>query len=318
MIQALEALGLRVKVLDWEVFAAHPGLSEDAFWWIDSLFLDTCLKMPGLPWAQMGLLVHHLPIFEQATLTSEPAVLEAAGRPLQAFQAFWATSELTRNLLIKMGMGHRPIICIPPAFSGTPMPLPPNQGPLKAVMVANLIPRKGILAFLKTLGTCLSGCETFSLEVIGSPHLDPDYARACTQWVGQHPLLADSVRFIGALPHPQVMEHLASADVFISAATMETFGMAVDEATHMQVPVLALDRGYIARHFQEESAGFLHDTMEGLCKHLLIFIDAPDSLRALQKTNKSSPPSAYTWEQAARQYVREWEHLQQHGTRGSI
>ena len=54
------------------------------------------------------------------------------------------------------------------------------------------------------------------------------------------------IHFAGSLSREQVQEKLQTATLYLSTSSMETFGMALQEAKAFGLPILALKAGYTA------------------------------------------------------------------------
>src|SRR5581483_5661898 len=108
--------------------------------------------------------------------------------------------------------------------------------PLRALAVGNLIPRKGLRELLRALA---SRPAELVLDLVGRADLDPAYAAECAALAARD----RRVRLVGPVAHGGMSAIYASHHVLVSAATMETYGMALAEARAHGLPILALDRG---------------------------------------------------------------------------
>ena len=172
------------------------------------------------------------------------------------------------------------------------------------MMVANLVPRKGILDFLKELLAQQDAWGEFNVQIVGSFEINPVYARACQKFVATHPHLDERIQWTGALPHPEVLQLYPQNHVFISTAHMETFGMAIQEAKEMGLPLLVLNAGYAAQHIQEGKNGYGFAEMKELVRALLAFSRNQSAREALKRTAwEHRSGSAYTWDDAAQKFI---------------
>ena len=124
--------------------------------------------------------------------------------------------------------------------------LPRAEGARPAFLcVGSLIPRKNVVRLARAFATLGDGTLTF---------------------VGDGPLRADveavpRVRVVGAVPHSEVVEHLARADVICQPSLIEPFGQAILEA-------LACGRSVVATRvggppeFVTPTAGILVDPLD--------------------------------------------------------
>src|SRR5262249_10204721 len=114
------------------------------------------------------------------------------------------------------------------------------------ILVANLVAGKGVLPFLEALAPHLRAGAPVALTVIGSLAMDSVYAAACQERVAREPALAAAVRFVGPLPHAEVLARLDASDLLVSPSRMESFGLALAEARALGVPIVARAGGNAA------------------------------------------------------------------------
>jgi glycosyltransferase involved in cell wall biosynthesis len=93
-----------------------------------------------------------------------------------------------------------------------------------------------------------------TLTLIGNGHAHEEY-RALAQ-AGHH---GDRVLFPGEVPHDQLIDWYAWADLFLYTSLSETFGNVVNEALWCGLPVVALD----------DRMGVAHQVTDGLNGHLI-------------------------------------------------
>jgi glycosyltransferase involved in cell wall biosynthesis len=229
------------------------------------------------------LLVHHLPSLEPGLPPADPTLgTEAAA--LARCRAFVATSPFTARLLVSRGFPADRILTLTPATptpATTPAPARRYLPPLRALMVGNLIPRKGVLALLEALAPRLAEGDDFTLDMVGRTDSDPGYAGACAALIAADARLRAHVHLRGSVPHARMSEHYAGASLFVSAAEMETYGMALAEARAQRLPILALDRGHVASHLADGHPGRLLPTQSALADALLELARAPLQMAAL-------------------------------------
>jgi len=168
-------------------------------------------------------------------------------------------------------------------------------------MVANLCARKGVLELLEELAGG-GDLPAFSLQVVGS-ELEPDYAARCRDHLAAHPGLGERVQLLGPRPAGDMDQLYLDADLFLSAAAMETFGMAVREAMTAGLPVLLRAGGFSGRHLEGQGAGSVHADVPRLAAALLELLRDPRALQALQLEARAHRPPARGWDQVAREVV---------------
>lgn len=122
-----------------------------------------------------------------------------------------------------------------------------------AIIVARLTRQKRVDLALRAWGTIVAGRPRLRLTVLGDGPERGSLERLASQ-LG----LADSVRFLGAVPPERVPDYLATADVMLFPAHGEGFGLAAAEALMAGVPVVACwDGGGVLDVVPESGAGRL-------------------------------------------------------------
>ncbi len=245
------------------------------------------------------LLVHHLEsLYPPKGWTSLDFFNQKERAQLNAFDGFITSSPYTTSYLSAANLGHKPILTITPAIDFIPkinLSLP--QCPLKIILVANIIKRKGILPFLQQLSA--KKANNIDIKIIGSPDFEPAYAQKCIQ-LGQS---LNNIHFLGSLPQKEVIRLYEQSDLFISTSYMETYGMAIQEAVAHGLPLLLLDGGNVKNHLQNNN-GLLCQTIETLIDHLLILSKSPMRIGELKHNAlELAQIPTRTWSDAALELV---------------
>lgn len=309
LTDALKALEAPVAVIDWETFLDE---SREGTFWIDTLYMNQWAKKSIRREGQtIGLLVHHLESLyppegmdsEQYFETHEKAILEQ-------FDAFLVTSPFTKEYLIRRGCAHCPIWVVPPGTEEHSTGARAAEEGLHAIMVANLIERKGILEWLRLLAAVEDVIESpkmgidFQLTIIGSGELEPEYAATCHQLLTESEGLKGRVHLAGPRSHAEVMTAYSQSNLFVSTARMETFGMALQEALSSGLPILALNGGHVQAHVQQGLNGYLFHSLDALRDTFLGLARVPIfRQRLLEGAASCRPDPAYDWQAASRLYL---------------
>ena len=304
LIAALSAEGCDVRVSSFDGFVESTGNREPGHYFVDTLFLQRCV---GLSIADLDvhLLVHHLPAMSPPVPGGSAESLVAEQRvALQLFGGFLVTSEYTRDYLVEQGIGPESVVVVMP---GVEVPVPrtvPEEGKLVVLIVANLIQRKQVLLLLESLVQVVGLAHTLRLRIVGGEDLEPDYASACQNLVREEPILTGRVEFVGTLSHDDTMAEYARADLFVSAASMETFGMALQEAVAAGLPVFAVKGGFVASHVRDGVNGRVFADCRTLAHAMRELSEDREELRSLQRSAPLvTPLGERSWAAAARRFV---------------
>ncbi|MDQ4129502.1 MAG: glycosyltransferase family 4 protein, partial [Actinomycetota bacterium] len=128
------------------------------------------------------------------------------------------------------------LACIPPGWSGDPLPHTGGGDRPTVVCVAKLRPEKGHDLLLAAFALVRQEVPNARLVLVGDGDLRPALESQA------HELgLTEAVEFAGAVP--SIWTYLAAADVFALASETEAFGMAIVEAMGAGLPVVAPDVG---------------------------------------------------------------------------
>lgn len=254
---------------------------------VDSLFLG---ELPRL--APCHLLAHYLPALVEGR-SSLDAVERAA---LLAADGFVVPSPYMHYTLDRLAPQPRPAVVIAPAVVLDPRVAASPERLPGAIVVANVIPAKGILELLTGIAARRG---RLALTVIGSTSIAPQYLAACQ-------LAAPWVRFLGERSHQETLRLVAGADFFVSASRMESFGIALAEARSLGVPIVARDGGNVSAHVDEESGGELVSSDDALAEACIRLAGNTQELARRQRAARAHRTKlpARTWDDAAAEFLR--------------
>jgi len=289
-----------VRTLTPAEFQRKIAAGEAGDYFVDTLNLaDAEVLERKVPGQRALLVVHHLPSLEPGMSPENPAiVLERVTLPL--FDAFVATSPLTAELLARRGFARERIRIVEPGLPAVELGPPSVESPYRALLVANLIPRKGVRELLFALAARTLPTDPFTLDIVGRVDIDPAYAETVGRVITRSSTLAERVRWQPAVAYDAMGVHYRSASVLLSAASMETFGMALAEARAYGVPILAFDGGYAKHHFEDGVNGRLFDSIEALADEFLRLVRDAAAMRALfESARRTATPGPSTWDRAA-------------------
>ena len=241
-------LGARHQVSLEQFLAGPPAalkLDPEDVLVLDSLFLgqaDPPAWLESLG-SQLVLLMHYRP-------SANPHLTDAERLAFQARERAWA--DLARGAIVSGGrlanelaqeLNLHCTVATPGVSSwfrqSRPESAPPLSAdrPLEILTVGALVRTKGQLELVRSLAT-LTDRRALRLTLLGDPGGDPDYVQELRDAAGDLEL-----RFTGDLDSERVAEHLAQADLFVSASRFESYGMSVAEAAASGLPILGFDVG---------------------------------------------------------------------------
>jgi glycosyltransferase involved in cell wall biosynthesis len=311
LVAALQALG-SVRVLDLSApeLGAALGATENV--WVDSLYLTAVPALKRQARGRLGLIVHYLPSFVALGRVAASAELSPAERAaLRSADAFLVTSAFMRDALEALvAPNQKPIFVVEPGSRAELALAPGDAAELRAVLIGNLVPGKGIEPWLRALAAALAESDRLHVSIVGSLVAEPDYAASCQRLVLESPLLARCVSFLGPLSPSETWALLARAGVFVSASRMESFGMALSEAKVMGVPILARAGGNTAAHIDRNAGGELVATDAELARACLEMARDPTLLRERVTRARAHAPRAKSWHSAAEGFAAQlaaWE-----------
>jgi glycosyltransferase involved in cell wall biosynthesis len=272
LTSALRSAGVDVKVVD------RRGERGDGLCFVDSLYIDDVPRF-----APCHLLAHYLP-----ALVEGRDVLSASERAaLIAVDGFVAPSAFMADALARLAPEPRPLVVVAP---GIEIDHAERARTSRAVLVANLVPGKCVLPFLRALAPA-----RVALAVVGSLERDPAYAAACRA--------ADStVAFLGELSHAETLSQIAASDFLVSSSRMESFGLALAEARALGVPIVARAGGNARAHVDEAAGGCRCDTDEALAAECVRLARDRVELDRRRRAALAHRPPTRTWADAARDF----------------
>lgn len=276
LVDAIHVEGGSVSHISYEQF--KTSASDKTCYVFDTIYFESIQK-DGLavPSGSIGL-IHHLeslyPLSEKVFALNDLPVL-------QKFAGFVVSSHFTKSYILSHGLDS-PIVVIEPAFHVSKRSTIPQKGKLNALMVNNIVPRKGILPFLKALAYEKMP-PYYRLQIVGDLNSDPAYARSCMEIVRQDSLLKRTVKFKGLQDDLTLKKMHEKSSLFVSASYMETFGMAIQEASVHGLPLLVLEGGNAANHVVEGRNGWAEKSMEKLVKRFAGLANNPDLVIEIQQ-----------------------------------
>ena len=305
--QLIDALKLETErpIYIWTIDELRTQFStlEKGVFFVDTLYLEAItryllIKKEG---QQFHLIVHHLgSLFPPETYTSDTYFEEKEKRILPLFDGFLTSSQYTANYLKERQLTQKSLV-LPPALSSLPKNIPLRKSlPIKAIIVANVVKRKGILPFLQAFQKQYSKepLPHLSIAIVGGWTIEHGYGHICKTLVANNPALAQSIHFLGSQSQQAMQAIYRNSNLLISTSFFETYGMALQEAVAWKLPIIAIAGGNIANHIEVGTNGYLVENTEALVQQLWTIARQKEKLQQLLK-------STYHWEGKVEQTWRE-------------
>lgn len=310
LIAGLRENGAIIKVMDLVEFKEQLIAQLQGHYFFDTLYFTQLEQVftRKSKQVQFWLIVHHLEsLYPPKNWTALNYFQQKEYPSLIQFDGFLTSSQFTADYLTTNFLSQ-PKIVIPPAIDYLPNTnFTRKTIPIKALIVANLVERKGILPFLQKLNTSslIQQPNQLQIQLIGSATIEKVYAQKCITFFNKNPALQKMVSYEGQLSSVQLHSYYQESNLFISTAFMETYGMALQEARAFRLPILGLDGGNVKHHILQSSTGYLAKDLNNLIHQLENLVSTPNSLAILQKYINENAPTFDTWKQAGVQLIHQ-------------
>ncbi len=164
-----------------------------------------------------------------------PAGQRVASRALGGASAVIAVSDYLRDCLLQLGLASDPVVIGNPVAVDRFRPVADRRdGTGRLVSVGRLEEDKRPLLLLEAVARARARAPHLRLEMVGDGPLR-DAVLPYARRLG----IAEAVTLTGQLSPEQVARRVATADAFVTATQVETFGVAIAEAIAAGTPVVA-------------------------------------------------------------------------------
>ncbi|CAN5782319.1 glycosyltransferase family 4 protein [soil metagenome] len=187
-------------------------------------------------------------------------LLSRRGRAVQR-QVLWRASAVTGGSGYILDLA-RAVTRRPSGYELVPLPVDPMFRPLadrpllpnaeqpRLLHAASLIPVKDQATLLRAFALLLEALPGATLDVAGE---DPFGHRSVLEKLTVELAVADRVRFLGRVPHAEMLSHYQQADLFLLSSLHESQAMVVLEAAACGLPTVGSAVG-VVRDLAPESA----------------------------------------------------------------
>jgi glycosyltransferase involved in cell wall biosynthesis len=244
-------------------------------------------------------MVHELPSVAESATGKEREYEE----PLLRSDRLISVSEIGGSILEDRGVPAQRIRVVPPGFDRFPTDggAPVSGGTLRALCVAQWIPRKGILDLVQAWA--LRERPGASLELVGETDADPVYAASVNAAIAD--MSDTSIVVRGPVDDARLGDAYAAADLFVLPSRYEGYGIVYAEALAHGLPVVACKVGPVPELVGEEAALLVPPgDVEALSRALdLLLRDAAlrDRMSAAARRRTGELPR---WEDTAAGFLR--------------
>ncbi len=224
--------------------------------------------------------------------------------PLLRADCLIAVSGHGGSILEDRGIPAGRISVVPPGFDRLPKgggkELPVRDSTVRALCVAQWIPRKGILDLVRAW-TLHERPET-SLELVGETDADPAYAASV------HAAMAApdaSIAVSGPVDDAALGVAYAAADLFVLPSRYEGYGVAYAEALAHGLPVIACNVGPVPELVGEETALLVPPgDVEALSGALDLLLEDPALRDKMSDAARRRAKELPRWEDTAAGFLR--------------
>ncbi|MEQ9488187.1 MAG: glycosyltransferase family 4 protein [Alphaproteobacteria bacterium] len=246
-------------------------------------------------------LVHH-PLADETGLSPEAQKrhFERERTSLTHARCVIVSSPFTKIRLQDFGVDPEACFVVEPGIDDAPFndvrPAPPHP---RLLYVASLTERKGHLDLFKALQSLQR--DDWSLNIVGPDDLSPEYG---TKVLEAAKPFGEKVRFHGALPEAALADLYRSADLYVSPARYEGYGMALATAVVYGLPIVAVNGGAVASTPAGKAARLVSvDDIHGLAQALQQAMKDPTERARLSQQSRAARMLLGGWMEAGQDFL---------------
>ena len=181
-------------------------------------------------------------------------------------------------------------------------PVERPSGPLRLVTAMRLAKRKRPAALINVVARAeaMAGQGAITLTILGE---GPERGRV-ERHVREHDL--GWVRLPGRVPREELSERYAAADVYLSPARLESFGIAALEARTVGLPVIGRSGSGVGEFVRDGVNGLVVSSDSEMASSIASLATDLTRVAEMRAWNVAHPPEQ-DWSQVARLAVQEYE-----------
>ncbi len=286
-VNPLAPLAMRDRLASFDVAHVHMGVVSPFA--VDAAFLT---RRIGLPTA----MTWHCMLDRFAAVVS---LLGVVRRWASAGMAMSAVSDVAAAPLRRV-VGDAGAVSVLPngidVATWRPHGPRPDDGVVRFVTAMRLANRKRpvpLMRVMREVRALVPADREIALEVLGD---GPDRG-GVERYLAEHGM-SSWVSLPGRVPRSSVRDRYATADVYISPARLESFGIAALEARTSGLPVVARSGSGVSEFVDDGVNGFLADDDQAMAAALARLV-SDDELRARMRAHNLDQPPAQDWPRVA-------------------
>lgn len=215
------------------------------------------------------------------------------------------TSQVMARAVERLAQPDMPIHVVPfgvdlDRFEPRPHPKSPDE-PLVIGSVKSLEKLYGIEYLLRAFGSLFNQNGDLRLVIVGD-----GTQRPVLESLASELQIAEPSRFVGRVPHEQVIRYLHEMDIFVVPSLQESFGVAAVEAAAAGLPVVASNVGGLPEVVVDGETGFLVPPadVEALSGRLSQLSADPALRQRMGQAGRAFVKAHYDWQVNATQMER--------------
>jgi len=172
------------------------------------------------------------------------------------------------------------------------------------ISVGRLISGKGFEFLIDGFNEAIKEVQNLKLIIVGDGVLKSKLEKKVTEFKIQ-----DKVIFAGRINHKELPKYYSSADIFLLCSLYESFSIVVLEAKATELPIIAVNAGFLPMLTKDGVNGFLVDygNLESLKEKILYLAKNPNIRERMGKLNRQEVIEKYSWEETAEKVMSLYE-----------